>query len=168
MAVFRIGGFEESLTFFLVLGSAGIIIPEVLRKRYGIEKTVGLSVAALVALISPFWPTTAMYSTRPSLDIVQGYVSDSIQYSIALYEEIGIPQDQIDNLKESAGAVASWIVDHGMALFLTSTTFFIWLNVLGMRMFLQGRDPAFPDFGDLACWRMPDWVVWLVIAAGAL
>jgi uncharacterized protein YybS (DUF2232 family) len=33
---------------------------------------------------------------------------------------------------------------------------------------MQGRDPAFPDFGDLACWRMPDWVVWLVIAAGAM
>jgi uncharacterized protein YybS (DUF2232 family) len=102
------------------------------------------------------------------VDIVQGYVGESIQYSISLYEEIGIPQDQVDNLKESAGAVSAWIVDHSVALFLTSTAFFIWLNVLGMRMFLQGRDPAFPDFGDLACWKLPDWVVWFVIAAGAM
>jgi uncharacterized protein YybS (DUF2232 family) len=168
VAVFRIGGFEESLTFFLVLGSAGIIIPEVLKKRYGIEKTVGLSVAGLVALIFAVLTYYSHALDRSITDIVQGYVSDSIQYSIALYEEIGIPQDQIDNLKESAGAVASWIVDHGIALFLTSTIFFIWLNVLGLRLFMQGRDPAFPDFGDLACWRMPDWVVWLVIAAGAM
>jgi uncharacterized protein YybS (DUF2232 family) len=36
-----------------------------------------------------------------------------------------------------------------------------------MRLLYQGRDPEFPDFGDLACWKMPDWVVWFVIAAGA-
>jgi len=95
-------------------------------------------------------------------------VGDSIKYSIALYEEIGLPQDQIDALREGAPEVAGWIVNHGAALFLTSTTFFIWLNVLGMRLFFQGRDPAFPDFGDLACWKMPDWVVWFVIAVGVM
>ncbi len=168
MAVLRIGGFEESLTFFLVLGSAGIIIPEVLRRRYGIEMTVGLSLAALVVLIVAVLSYYSHVLERPVVDIVQGYVNESIRYSISLYEEIGIPQDQIDSLKESAGSVAAWIVDHSVALFLTSTAFFIWFNVLGMRMFLQGRDPAFPDFGDLACWKLPDWVVWCVIAAGAM
>jgi len=168
VAVFRIGGFEESLTFFLVLGSAGIIIPEVLKRRYGIEKTVALSLAALLVLIFAVLSYYSHVLERPIMDIVQGYVNDSIQYSISLYEEIGVPQDQIDNLKEGASAVASWIIDHSVALFLASTTFFIWLNVLGMRMFLQGRDPAFPDFGDLACWKLPDWVVWVVIASGAM
>lgn len=167
-AVFRIGGFVESLSFFLVLGSAGIIIPEVLGRRYGIEKTVGLSVAGLVAVIVAMLAWYGQILERGILDIVRGYVIDSIQYSIALYEEIGIPQDQLDALREGAPQVAGWIVDHGAALFLMSTTFLIWLNVLGMRMFFQGRDPSFPDFGDLTCWKMPDWVVWLVIAAGVL
>ena len=168
VAVFRIGGFVESLSFFLVLGSAGIIIPEVLGRRYGIEKTVGLSVAGLVAVIVAMLAWYGQILERGILDIVRGYVIDSIQYSIALYEEIGIPQDQLDALREGAPQVAGWIVDHGAALFLMSTTFLIWLNVLGMRMFFQGRDPSFPDFGDLTCWKMPDWVVWLVIAAGVL
>jgi len=168
VAVFRIGGFVESLPFFLVLGSAGVIIPEVLRRRYGIEKTVGLSVAGLVAVIVAILAWYGQLLERGILDIVRGYVVDSIKYSIALYEEIGIPQEQIDALREGAPEVAGWIVAHGAALFLTSTTFFIWLNVLGMRMFFQGRDPSFPDFGDLTCWKMPDWVVWLVIAAGVL
>ena len=167
-AVFRIGGFVESLSFFLVLGSAGVIIPEVLGRRYGIEKTVGLSVAGLVAVIVAMLAWYGQILERGILDIVRGYVIDSIQYSIALYEEIGIPQDQLDALREGAPQVAGWIVDHGAALFLMSTTFLIWLNVLGMRMFFQGRDPSFPDFGDLTCWKMPDWVVWLVIAAGVL
>lgn len=168
VAVFRIGGFVESLSFFLVLGSAGVIIPEVLGRRYGIEKTVGLSVAGLVAVIVAMLAWYGQILERGILDIVRGYVIDSIQYSIALYEEIGIPQDQLDALREGAPQVAGWIVDHGAALFLMSTTFLIWLNVLGMRMFFQGRDPSFPDFGDLTCWKMPDWVVWLVIAAGVL
>jgi uncharacterized protein YybS (DUF2232 family) len=168
VAVFRIGGFVESLPFFLVLGSAGVIIPEVLRRRYGIEKTVGLSVAGLVAVIVAVLAWYGQLLERGILDIVRGYVVDSIKYSIALYEEIGLPQEQIDALREGAPEVAGWIVAHGAALFLTSTTFFIWLNVLGMRMFFQGRDPSFPDFGDLACWKIPDWVVWFVIAAGVL
>jgi uncharacterized protein YybS (DUF2232 family) len=168
VAVFRIGGFVESLPFFLLLGSAGVIIPEVMGRRYGIEKTVGLSVAGFVAVIVAMLAWYGQILERSILDIVRVYVVDSIQYSIALYEEIGIPQDQIDAMREGAPQVAGWIVDHGAALFLTSTTFLIWLNVLGMRMFFQGRDPSFPDFGDLACWKMPDWVVWLVIAAGVM
>ena len=168
VAVFQIGGFVDSLPFFLVLGSAGLIIPEVLKRRHGIEKTVGLSAAALVALIAAIVAGYAQASDRGVLDMLRSYVSDSIAYSIALYEEIGIPQDQVSALRESAGDVAAWIVEHGAALFLTSTLFFIWINVLGMRTLLQGRDPSFPDFGDLTCWKMPDWVVWLVIAAGVL
>ncbi len=168
VAVFRIGGFVESLPFFLVLGSAGVIIPEVLKRHCGIEKTVGLSTAALATLVAAIVAGYAQAFDRGILDMVRSYVSDSIAYSIALYEEIGIPQDQVSALRESAADVAAWIVDHGVALFLTSTTFFIWLNVLGMRMLFQGRDPAFPDFGDLARWKMPDWIVWLVIAAGVL
>jgi uncharacterized protein YybS (DUF2232 family) len=168
VAVFQIGGFVESLPFFLVLGSAGIIIPEVLKRRYGIEKTVGLSAAGLAALILAMLAWYGQILERSILDIVRAYVGDSVKYSIALYEEIGLPQDQIDALREGAPEVAGWIVNHGAALFLTSTTFFIWLNVLGMRLFFQGRDPAFPDFGDLACWKMPDWVVWFVIAVGVM
>jgi uncharacterized protein YybS (DUF2232 family) len=166
--VFRIGGFQESLTFFLLLGSAGIIIPEVLKRQYSIEKTVGLCVVGLVLLVGAVLVYYSQVLGRSISDVVHGYISDSIRYSIALYEEIGIPKDQVDLLREGAEAVAAWIVDHSPALFLTSTTFFIWLNVLGMRMFFLGRDPRFPDFGDLACWKMPDKVVWLVIAAGIL
>ena len=73
VAVFQIGGFVESLPFFLVLGSAGIIIPEVLKRRYGIEKTVGLSAAGLAALIFAMLallqqqtPTGAARPARPT------------------------------------------------------------------------------------------------------
>ncbi len=166
-AVFKIGGFVESLPFFLVLGSAGILIPEVLRRRYGIETTVGLSVAVYLALIAAALFGYSLTVDRSIPEIVRSYVSESIRYSVALYEEIGLPQEQIDQLKESAPEVAAWVVNHGLALLVTGVTFFIWLNVLGMRLLCQGRDPEFPDFGDLACWKMPDWVVWFVIAAGA-
>jgi len=165
-AVFRIGGFAESLPFFLVLGSAGLVIPEVLRRRLGIEMTVGLSVAVFLALIAGALLGYSQVLERSIPEIVRGHVDDSIRYSIALYEEIGLPQEQIDQLRESAPEVAAWIVHHGLALLVTGVTFFIWLNVLGLRLLCRGRDPAFPDFGDLACWKMPDGVVWFVIAAG--
>ena len=165
-AAFRIGGFAESLPFFLVLGSAGLLIPEVLRRRLGIEMTVGLSVAVFLALIAGVLAGYSQVLERSVPEIVRGYVGDSIRYSIALYEEIGLPQEQIDQLRESAPEVAAWIVHHGLALLVTGVTFFIWLNVLGLRLLCRGRDPAFPDFGDLACWKMPDGVVWFVIAAG--
>lgn len=165
-AVFRIGGLVESVPFFLVLGSAGILIPEVLKRRYGIEMTVGLSVAVFIALIAAILLGYSQALDRSVPDIVRSYVGESIKYSLAMYEEIGLPQEQIDQLRESAPDVTAWIVHHGIALLVTGVTFFIWLNVLGMRLLCQGRDPSFPDFGDLACWKMPDWVVWFVIASG--
>ena len=165
-AVFKIGGFVESLPFFLVLGSAGILIPEVLRRGYGIEAAVGLSAAAYLALIGSALLGYSLAVDRSVPDIVRSYVGESIRYSLALYEEIGIPREQIEQFKESAPEVAAWVVNHGLALLVTGVTFFVWLNVLGMRLLYQGRDPSFPDFGDLACWKMPDGVVWFVIAAG--
>ena len=166
-AVFKIGGFVESLPFFLVLGSAGILIPEVLRRVQGIEAAVGLSVVAYLALIGAALLGYSLAVDRSVADIVRSYVDESVRYSLALYEEIGLPREQIEQLKESAPEVAAWVVHHGPALLVTGVTFFVWLNVLGLRLLSQGRDPAFPDFGDLACWKMPDWVVWFVIAAGA-
>lgn len=166
LAAFRIGGFAENVPFFLVLGSAGILIPEVVKRRYGIEMTVGLSVAAYCALIAAILAGYSLSLDRSVPDLVRAYVGESIKYSIALYEEIGLPQEQIDQLRESAPDVVTWIVQHGLALLVTGVTFFIWINVLGMRLLCQGRDPSFPDFGDLARWKMPDWVVWFVIASG--
>ena len=166
LAVFRMGGVPESIPFFAALGSAGILIPEVLRRRHGIEMTVGLSVAAFLALIAATLAGYSLHLDRSVPDLVRGYVGESIRYSLALYEEIGLPQEQIDQLRESAPEVAAWIVNHGIALLVTGVTFFIWLNVLGLRFLCQDRDPSFPDFGDLARWKMPDWVVWFVIASG--
>ncbi|NPV04814.1 MAG: YybS family protein [Syntrophaceae bacterium] len=166
LAVFRIGGFAESVPFFAVLGSAGILIPEVVRRQHRIETTVGLSVAAFLALIAGTLVGYSLALERSVPEILRGYVGESIRYSIALYEEIGLPQDQIDVLRESAPEVAAWILNHGIALLVTGVTFFIWLNVLGLRFLCQDRDPSFPDFGDLTRWKMPDWAVWFVIASG--
>jgi uncharacterized protein YybS (DUF2232 family) len=127
---------------------------------------VGLSVAAFLAWIAATFAGYSLHLDRSVPDLVRDYVGESIRYSLALYEEIGLPQEQIDQLRESAPEVAAWIVNHGIALLVTGVTFFIWLNVLGLRFLCQDRDPSFPDFGDLACWKMPDWVVWFVIASG--
>jgi uncharacterized protein YybS (DUF2232 family) len=46
--------------------------------------------------------------------------------------------------------------------------FFVWLNILAVRSIFIWRRAVFPDYGDLSSWKIPDKMVWFVIASGAL
>jgi len=83
-------GFVESLPFFLVLGSRNHH-PRSPEKEIRIEKTWACPLPACrpdprhPGLVRPD-------SGTKHPDIVRAYVGDSIKYSIALYEEIGLPR----------------------------------------------------------------------------
>ena len=54
------------------------------------------------------------------------------------------------------------------ALAVGSTLFVAWVNLLMARSVLLSRDLFFPDFGPLNRWKVPEVLVWGVIASALL
>jgi uncharacterized protein YybS (DUF2232 family) len=46
--------------------------------------------------------------------------------------------------------------------------FTVLVNLLAGRLLFRRNGVAFPDFGDLAAWKAPERLVWILIAAGGL
>jgi len=46
--------------------------------------------------------------------------------------------------------------------------FTVWVNLLAGRLLFRRTGLPFPDFGDLAAWKAPERLVWILIAAGGM
>lgn len=164
----KILGSEANVLSFVLSGSLGMIISEVLRKSYSIEKTVFHSVAALLTLCSVLLIYYSIKTGKTPWGIIEFHISESIQENIRLYTQLDVPSKQIELVKNNAREIITTIINLFPALILTSTSFIVWLNVLAGKLIFQRSGMWFPDFGDLAYWKVTDRMIWFVIISGVL
>ena len=159
---------DVNLPFFFLLGSLGLILSEILRKSYSIEKTVLHSTVAFLILCSGLLLYYNVKTGKTPWDLIEFYISKNIQESIRLYSQLDIPSEQINLIKENVNQVIAAITSLFPALVLISTSFIVWLNILAGKLIFQKGGMWYPDFGDLAYWKVADWMIWLVIISGSL
>lgn len=164
----KILGSHVNLLSFFLSGSLGLIISEVLRKSYSIEKTVLHSVVALFALCFVLLIYYSVKLGKTPWNLIEFHISESIQENIKLYSQLDAPSEQIDLIRNNAKAIITVIINLFPALVLTSVSFTVWLNILAGRLIFQRRGMWYPDFGDLAYWKVPDRMIWFVIISGVL
>ncbi|MDO9527608.1 MAG: DUF2232 domain-containing protein [Syntrophales bacterium] len=159
---------EVSLPFFFLLGSLGLILSEILRKSCSIEKTVLYSTIALSTLCFALLIYYNVKTGKTPWGLIEFYISESIRENIRLYSQLDISSEQINLIKENANQIIAVIISLFPALVLISTSFIVWLNILAGKLIFQKVGMWYPDFGDLAYWKAPDWMIWFVIISGGL
>jgi len=97
---------------------------------------------------------------------VESFVRDSVDESIGAYAQLGMSAEQVGELRKSAPHVVRAILGLFPALVIISAVTFVVLNVLVGMALLRKRGLLSRDFGDLNLWKIPDRMVWFVIAAG--
>lgn len=159
---------KVNLPFFFLLGSLGLILSEILRKNYSIEKTVFHSTVALLTLGFTVLIYYNVKTGRTPWGLIEFYISESIQENIRLYSQLDISSEQVNLIKENADQIREGIISVFPALVLISTSFIVWLNILAGKLIFQRRGLWYPDFGNLACWKVADWMIWFLILSGGL
>jgi len=161
-------GVEGNISFFVVIGALGILLPEFMRRNWGIEKTVMASVASVLTLAFALLLYYSWRLATPAMQLIETHIHESLQYSIKFYAEFGMSSEQIESIKENVPEITKTILGLLPSMVVVSASFLAWINVLMMRFLFQKTQTPCPDYGDLARWKIPDWLVWFVIASGGM
>lgn len=161
-------GLKTNLAVVFMMGSSGLILAEFLKKNFVFEKTVFYTVLILVGMGTFFLGVYSFYVGEQPWNLVQAYVNSGIRESIKSYAEWGISQEQVDLIRNNADLIAKTVYHLLPSFIIMGTILFLWINVLAGRLLLSRRGIGFPEFGDLTCWKIPDQMVWYVIASAVL
>lgn len=159
-------GLQAGVVYFFLLGSMGLVLSEVLRKNWSIEKTIAYSVGILLILSFVILLYLSLISGKAPWGMIGAHVSEMVRENIDLYSRTGVSTQYIELMKENSDRIARVLAGLLPSLILVGAAFFIWLNILGGKWLFRKRGMWYPDFGDLSLWKTLDKTVWLVVIAG--
>lgn len=168
VVVIALGGPTPDLLIVGGLLLMGFVLGELLERRLALEATLIYACATVVGagLIG-----LMIYGnlTGTSLGtLLSTYIAQSLKLSIALYDEMGVPAEQVERIRQSMDTIQYVLVRILPGLCLAATLVVAWLTVLATRPVLIKKGLDCPDFGPLNRWQAPEVLVWGAIAAGLL
>ena len=161
-------GHNANIAVLAMIGVTGVLLAEVLYRRYSIEKTFVIASLSLFSCGIGFLLYSAFLSGAPPWQTLELYIGGIIAENIRLYEQLDISADQIALIRENASQIAGFFTVIFPALALSGAVLTVWLNVLAARSLLGQYAKEFPDLGDFTLWKSPERLVWLLIAAGGM
>lgn len=162
------GRISVDVMFFIELLILGFVLSELIQLNLTIEKTI---LFASGAVLGTGVVGLVMYSGISNTAIhtlVSNYVAKNLELTMALYENMGMSQENIQLLSSSLKKIQYALVRIIPALLIATTLFIAWTNLLMARPILTGKKLFYPDFGLLNLWRPPEQLVWGVIGSGGM
>lgn len=157
-----------SMLLLMFIGGTGMMLAEVLRRPWPVERTMIIPVAVLVACGGCLLLLQGYQTGQPPLRLIESYILGSIGENIKIYEQMDISSEQLTLIKDHAGPIAALLTRIFPAMLLVGASLFIWLNILAARHLFQKHGLHYPEFGDLTRWKAPEKMVWLLIGAGGM
>jgi uncharacterized protein YybS (DUF2232 family) len=162
------GGLTVDVLFFVQLLLLGFMLCELFEKNLSVEKTI---LGATGAVVGTTIIGIVVYSNFVNIgigDLISNYIGRNLKLTLALYESMGVSEDNIQILAESLDRIKYVLVRIIPALAVASTLFVSWINTLIAKPVLESRRLFYPDFGTLNLWQAPEYFVWGVIASGLM
>jgi uncharacterized protein YybS (DUF2232 family) len=158
-----IGSLTADIFFLLGMMLLGFSMGEFIEKDLPIEKTIGYA-CALVVLSGTF--LLILYGNTSNLGVmgvVSDYIGKNLKLSIALYKKMGMAEDNLRMLSESADKIRYVLVRIIPSLLTAGLLCAAWLNLLLARFILRPKNMLNPALFALNRWEAPDFLVWGVI-----
>ena len=162
------GSLSFEAVFFAGLIILGFVLAELIEMNLTVETTIGfatgsvLLIGMLALLFYSIGAHTGIYR------LVSEYVFKNLEFSLAVYERMGVSDENIrliaSSLKDIQYAIVRIIPGLAAALIL----FVSWMTLLMARLILIRKSLFFPAYGALNRWRPPEVLVWGVIGSGGL
>ncbi len=163
-----IGGASFDTVFFAQLLLLGFIMGELLERNLSVEKTVGCTAAAVLGAGLLVLVVYGNLSAAGLDGLVSEYVDKNLKMTLALYEQMGVSEENIRIISESLDKIRYVLVRIIPALAVAFTLFITWTTLLMSKSILRSRGLFFPDFSPLNHWKVPENLVWGVIGCGLM
>ncbi|MGV8079604.1 MAG: YybS family protein [Syntrophales bacterium] len=155
-----------SMPLFLLAGLAGVILGELLRRDLSLEKVVLYPVVVFFSAGCLVLLAHGLLADKAPFAVLEAYVATGIQDNLRIYGMLGLPPEQIREIREQLPELIRFFSSVVPAFVIVMATFVLWFNVLAGGFFIRQRGGTYPDFGDLTLWKAPERTVWFLIAAG--
>ncbi|MEE4607309.1 MAG: YybS family protein [Desulfobacteraceae bacterium] len=162
------GGLSPDVFFFIDLLVIGFVLGELFLQRLSIEQTTIATVAAALGVGILALAMAAGVSQEGLGSLVGGYVDRNLETTLALYQGMGMPEDNIRLITESLDRIQYVLVRLLPAMAATTILVVTWANLIMGRAILVRRGLNAPDFGPLNHWKAPEALVWVAIGAALL
>lgn len=154
-------GVAFDMLYFGTLLMTGFFLGECIEQHLGIERTmVFTGLGVLGAAAAAFFFYTALQG-QTVYEVVSEYLRQYFDLTTALYSDMGIQKEQIENLNS-----AFLIVLPGMFIVSFMTT--VWLNILIIKKLLTRIGIELKNMVNLNHYKAPDLLVWVAIGLGLL
>ncbi|MDO9566196.1 MAG: YybS family protein [Candidatus Desulfaltia sp.] len=168
MVIFMIGTISIDIFFFIELLLFGFVLGELIEINLSIEKTILYACALVLSagLLGLFF-----YSNISNVEItalISEYVAKNLKLTIALYEKMGMPEENIRFFSNSLENIQYVLLRIIPAMIVVSSFFMAWATLLIAKPILKSRGLFYPDFGSLNLWKVPDSFVWGAIGCGLI
>lgn len=165
-AICNLYGFEVNFVMFAALGLFGFVLSETVKKNLSIERTVFHAILTVVIMAILFLVYLLKTTDINILTLTEAYIQKGVEESISVYAQLGMSAEQLNNLRDKAPHVVMIIIGLLPALMVVTGGSFVLVNIFLARELCKRTGLTFPDFGDLTRWKIPDQLIWFVIAAG--
>lgn len=154
--------------FFLYFGLTGVTLAEACVRNLSVEKTVLIPVGVVLGAGAILLFAYKLFAPESLEVLTKTYLRENIEFTIALYKDMGVSLDKIEILQNSVESILYIFIYIIPGIFAAFTLFTVWANLLMTRSILQKRNLFCPDFGSLNRWKSPEHLVWIAIGSGFL
>lgn len=168
--VTKIAGQPELFLFTLEFGIAGLILGELFRRELKYSLTIFIGTLLVLIVASGFFLFISITRGVSPLEMADTYLQTSLdstlENTVSLYENRGLDQQRIDQLKQAGPKIIEWIKRIYPSLAIIGMGFIVWLNVVISKPLFLYRGVKYPDMGRGDFWQAPEYMVWGLIIAG--
>ena len=156
------------LIFAATLLPAGFMLAKSAQRGVSLEKAAAWTILSLVLPWGLFGGLLDASSQQGAYRELLGYVDKGFDATLVLYRESGrfSPAD-LEAINSFIVRLKEQVIRLMPALLAIVPIGTVWLNIVAGQWLLRKKNPQLLSWGDLSHWRLPDLLVWVVIAAGA-
>lgn len=159
------GGMSPDILFFFGLLLLGFVLGECFEHNLTIEKTILYSTGSVLAATG-FFLFVYSQSHGGVVSLLSEYVGTNLKLTLTLYEEIGMPEENILLISNSLDSIAYVLVRIIPSMATALTLLVAWTSILLALPIIKSKNFYCPDYGSLKQWKAPETMVWFVIGSG--
>jgi uncharacterized protein YybS (DUF2232 family) len=162
----RLIGYPYLILSCILLGLGGLIISETFKREFKIGMTVFWGTVFMLFAGAVFLFFITLSTGKDAIQLIVGYFQTNVDRALGLYEEMGLDQQTMTQLRQFGTILNNLIAQIYPALIIIGTGFVIWINVVISKPLFRLRGIKYPDMGRADMWYAPEYMIWGVIAAG--
>lgn len=164
-ALTAVFGVNAGATYLLQCGIIALLLPELLLRGYGAARTIAWTTGVNLVIVAAAAVIFTQVSGQDLHKSLSGEISTSISRALALYEKSGVKGEELSMVKQSMDMAAALVIRIYPSLVTILLGMMAGCNLALIRRpaLLMGHRFS---LGDFAAFRLPEPLVWLLIAAG--